>query len=102
MNLDRFDFTKYRLKHGFSHAEAGVALEIRHARRIVSARHVWEEWPLEDWARIRDARSRYEAGQSEMCQGRHGDHFVLYEFPRKKTAPRRAYFSRWGNGIEPE
>jgi hypothetical protein len=65
---------------------------------IVSARHVDSSvWPLEDEAKIDEARSLYEAGSHEMCQGRDArGWFVLYLIPRTKRAGARKFFHTEG------
>jgi hypothetical protein len=61
---------------------------------MVSVRHVDSPlWPSEDEGKIEQARSDYEAGSHEMCQGRDlRGWFCLYSIPRKKRAGARKFF----------
>lgn len=61
---------------------------------IVTARHAEHStWPTEDQDKIEDARSKYEAGTHEMCQGRDRDWFILYLIPRKTRTGARKFFN---------
>lgn len=61
---------------------------------VVSARKVNWYWPATDLDRIYEARQLYDSGLIEMATGRTQTHFILYAFPRRKQAARRAWFTR--------
>jgi hypothetical protein len=58
---------------------------------IAATKHASEPWDNTS-AELRQARSRYEAGSHEMCQGRDGDTILLYTIPRAVPEPRPGYF----------
>lgn len=60
---------------------------------IVSVRHSGNpQWPKEDEAKIEKARSDWEAGMVEMCQGRDRGWVIQYSIPRKKRCAPRKFF----------
>lgn len=68
------------------------------AEHIVAVKPISGEWPMGFRDKIKAARDRYDAGFTELTQGRCGeDLIVLYEIPRKvKDVPR--YFFRRAPG----
>ncbi len=68
-------------------AELGFA----HADYVVSIRHVYDDWPREDWQRISQAQALYGDGLVEMCQGRTRTHFASSAW----TASNRATAEAW-------
>lgn len=78
---------------GFPIRDALSLLPIRMPQYVVSARHVYEYWPIETHEAILDARDSYDAGLVEMTQAKVCNHFILYAIPRTRPAKnRRPYF----------
>jgi hypothetical protein len=57
----------------------------------VARKNVNESWDNNSVELI-NARSSYEAGTHEMCQGRDGDTIIQYSIPRTIIEPRPNYF----------
>lgn len=66
------------------------------ARNIISIRHRDEcGWPVQDRAAIELARKAYDAGMSELAQGRDGPWVIQYAFRRRRRdVKREIWFSR--------
>ena len=60
-------------------------------RHIVARRAIWTDWDNPEG--VAQARADYDAGLSEMCQGRDGDIMILYSIPRVNPCKPRDYFS---------
>ncbi len=78
-----------------NYGEAGMLFGLRFPDNIVSVKaRMSMYWPHEDQQAILDARARYQAGRSELCQGKQFGWYILYEFHRKQPAAPRPWFIR--------
>lgn len=61
---------------------------------LIARKIAGEAWPSSYDSNIEAARDQYDAGVTEMFQGRDGDFILLYSMPRKRPANRICpYFS---------
>lgn len=62
--------------------------ELRKQHNIISRRHVSQEWPDD----VSHFQKLHDQGKVNLCQGRDGNHFILYAQYNNPPVHRRVYF----------
>jgi len=81
----RFDLSFEALKARFG-TSGGIS------KYEISRKLHGDQWPEQDREAINLARTKYDRGTHEMCQGRIGDFTILYLIPRMVPTAPRHYF----------